>query len=170
MAESGQRRKVSAAKSFCPSVLHRMSRDYVVFPSSKSLMVIGIISAILAPLIGLILGIYFWRRPQLAKEGIFITLVALIWLAVISVDVFVFWSQEKFFIFRFHTRRDYSRSGDFRNPFFICQGRVYHRFFVFDFDWYLKFNNKPAFRRGCFKDKRHSSVYGLRRNLFEQRG
>ena len=67
-----------------------MSRDYVVFPSSKSLMVIGIISAILAPLIGLILGIYFWRRPQLAKEGIFITLVALIWLAVISVDVFVF--------------------------------------------------------------------------------
>ena len=65
-------------------------KDYIVFPSSKSLMAIGVISAILAPIIGIILGIYFWRKPQLAKEGMFITLVALIWLAVISVDVFVF--------------------------------------------------------------------------------
>ena len=65
-------------------------RDYIVFPSSKSLLAIGVVSAILAPIIGIILGVYFWRKPQLTKEGKFIFLVALVWLAVISADVFVF--------------------------------------------------------------------------------
>jgi len=60
-----------------------MSRDYIVFPSSKSLFAIGIISAILAPIVGIILGVFFLTRPQLAKEGKGILLVAAVWLAVI---------------------------------------------------------------------------------------
>lgn len=62
--------------------------EYIVFPSSKSLLTIGIVSAILAPIIGIILGLYFLRRPQLVKEGKSIVLVALIWLAVIFIIAF----------------------------------------------------------------------------------
>ena len=65
-------------------------KEYIVFPSSKPLLYIGIVSAVLAPIIGIILGIYFWSKPQLVKEGKIITLVALGWLAVISIDIFVF--------------------------------------------------------------------------------
>lgn len=67
-----------------------MIKDYVVLPSSRTLLYIGIVSAVLSPLIGIILGVYFWQKPQLVKEGKTITLVALIWLAVISIDIFVF--------------------------------------------------------------------------------
>lgn len=57
--------------------------EYVVFPSSKTLFAIGLVSTILAPLIGIILGLYFLRRPQLVKEGRVILLVAAAWLLVI---------------------------------------------------------------------------------------
>lgn len=67
-----------------------MPDDYVVFPSSRSLLAVGIIAAILSPLVGLILGSYFWARPQLAREGKMIVLVALVWLAVILVNLIVF--------------------------------------------------------------------------------
>lgn len=62
--------------------------DFVVFPSSKSLLAVGLISAILAPLVGIILGLYFLKRPQLVKEGRSILLVALLWLAVIFIIAF----------------------------------------------------------------------------------
>jgi len=62
-----------------------MIREYIVFPSSKSLLVIGLLSAVLAPIVGVILGLYFLKRPQLVKEGRTVLLVALLWLAVIFV-------------------------------------------------------------------------------------
>jgi len=62
-----------------------ISRDFIVFPSSKSLLVVGLVSAILAPIVGVILGLFFLKRPQLVKEGKSILLVALLWLAVIFV-------------------------------------------------------------------------------------
>ena len=62
--------------------------EYIIFPSSKSLLTIGIISAILAPLIGIIIGFYFLRRPQLKKEGKSVLLVAVAWLAVIFIIAF----------------------------------------------------------------------------------
>lgn len=62
-----------------------MSPEYIVFPSSKSLLIIGLVSAILAPIIGIILGLYFLKRPQLVKEGKSILLVAVLWLAVIFI-------------------------------------------------------------------------------------
>ena len=65
-----------------------MHSDYIIFPSARSLLAIGIISAILAPLIGLIMGFYFLRRPQLVKEGKIILLVALIWLSIIFTFAF----------------------------------------------------------------------------------
>ncbi|OHB17969.1 MAG: hypothetical protein A2913_01495 [Parcubacteria group bacterium RIFCSPLOWO2_01_FULL_40_65] len=65
-----------------------MGGDYIIFPSAKSLFAIGIISAILSPLIGVILGFYFLRRPQLAKEGKIILLVAFIWLSAIFIFAF----------------------------------------------------------------------------------
>lgn len=64
------------------------SRDYIIFPSSKSLLTLGIASAILAPIIGLILGLYFLRRPQLKKEGRTILLVGVTWLALIFILAF----------------------------------------------------------------------------------
>lgn len=63
--------------------------DYVIFPSSKSLLVVGIIAAILSPLVGLILGSYFWARPQLVREGKVVVLVALVWLAVIFANIII---------------------------------------------------------------------------------
>ena len=65
-----------------------MHSDYIIFPSARSLLAIGIISAILAPLIGVILGFYFLKRPQLAREGKSILLVALIWLSIIFIFAF----------------------------------------------------------------------------------
>lgn len=65
-----------------------MNNEYIVFPSSKSLLTIGLVSAILAPIVGIILGLYFLRRPQLVKEGKSIVLVAFIWLAVIFIIAF----------------------------------------------------------------------------------
>ncbi len=65
-----------------------MNNEYIIFPSSKSLLTIGIISAILAPIIGIILGLYFLKRPQLKKEGRSVLLVALVWLAVIFIIAF----------------------------------------------------------------------------------
>lgn len=62
--------------------------EYIIFPSSKSLLTIGIVSAILAPLVGIILGLYFLRRPQLKKEGKSVLLVAAAWLAVIFIIAF----------------------------------------------------------------------------------
>lgn len=59
-----------------------MIKEYVIFPSSKSLLIIGLISAILAPIVGIILGVYFLWRPQLNKEGKIILLVAALWLTV----------------------------------------------------------------------------------------
>ncbi len=67
-----------------------MPSDYIVFPSSRSLLVVGIIAAILSPLVGVILGAYFWARPQLAREGKVVVSVALIWLAVILANLIVF--------------------------------------------------------------------------------
>lgn len=68
-----------------------MIKDYIVLPSSRTLLYIGVFSAIVAPIIGVILGIYFWQRPQLVKEGKVVCLIALIWLAIIiSIDIFVF--------------------------------------------------------------------------------
>lgn len=64
--------------------------DYIVFPSSSSLLLIGVLAAILSPLVGIILGIYFWTKPQLAREGKLVLLVALVWLAVIFADFLVF--------------------------------------------------------------------------------
>ena len=43
-------------------------------------MIIGLISAILAPIVGIILGVYFLWRPQMAKEGKIVLLVAAGWL------------------------------------------------------------------------------------------
>lgn len=63
--------------------------DYVIFPSSKSLLAVGIIAAILSPLVGLILGGYFWARPQLAREGKVVVLVALVWLVVIFANIII---------------------------------------------------------------------------------
>jgi hypothetical protein len=65
-----------------------MKQDYVIFPSSKSLFAVGIISAILSPIIGIILGLYFLKRPQLSKEGKTVLLVALIWLSTIFIFAF----------------------------------------------------------------------------------
>ena len=65
-----------------------MNPDFIVFPSSKSLLVIGLVSAILAPIVGVILGLYFLKRPQLVKEGRSILLVAGLWLAVIFIITF----------------------------------------------------------------------------------
>lgn len=65
-----------------------VNNEYIVFPSSKSLLTIGLVSAILAPIVGIILGLYFLRRPQLVKEGKIIVLVAFIWLAVIFIIAF----------------------------------------------------------------------------------
>ena len=67
-----------------------MPEGYIVFPSSRSLLTVGIIAAVLSPLVGLILGGYFWARPQLAREGKTIVLVSLVWLAVIFVNLIVF--------------------------------------------------------------------------------
>ena len=67
-----------------------MPDDYIVFPSSRSLLTVGIIAAVLSPLVGLILGGYFWARPQLAKEGKIVVLVALVWLTLIFVNLIVF--------------------------------------------------------------------------------
>ncbi|MEK7203530.1 MAG: hypothetical protein AAB627_00425 [Patescibacteria group bacterium] len=64
------------------------NNEYIVFPSAKSLLTIGLVSAILAPIVGIILGLYFLRRPQLVKEGRSIILVAFIWLAVIFIIAF----------------------------------------------------------------------------------
>lgn len=65
-----------------------MDSQYIIFPSSKSLLAIGIISAILAPIVGIIFGFYFLKRPQLVKEGKIILLVALIWLSAIFIIAF----------------------------------------------------------------------------------
>lgn len=62
--------------------------DFIVFPSSKSLLVVGLTSAILAPIVGVILGFYFLKRPQLVKEGRSILLVAVLWLAIIFTFAF----------------------------------------------------------------------------------
>ncbi len=65
-----------------------MNQDFIILPSSRSLFAIGLISAVLAPIIGIILGFYFLKRPQLIKEGRIILLVAVIWLATISIIAF----------------------------------------------------------------------------------
>jgi len=65
-----------------------MPNEYIVFPSARSLLAIGIISAVFTPLIGIILGFYFLRRPQLVKEGKTIVLVALVWLSIIFIFAF----------------------------------------------------------------------------------
>ncbi|MEK7659134.1 MAG: hypothetical protein AAB338_00550 [Patescibacteria group bacterium] len=65
-----------------------MNSDFIVFPSSKSLLAVGLISAILAPIVGVILGLYFLKRPQLVKEGRSILLVVALWLAVIFTVAF----------------------------------------------------------------------------------
>lgn len=62
--------------------------DFIVFPSSKSLLIVGLVSAILAPIVGMILGLYFLKTPQLVKEGKSILLVAVLWLAVIFIFAF----------------------------------------------------------------------------------
>ena len=61
------------------------TREYIVFPSSKSLLYLGLAAAVLAPAVGIILGFYFLKRPQLKKEGKAVLWVALVWLAVISI-------------------------------------------------------------------------------------
>ncbi len=65
-----------------------MTKEYIVFPSSKSLLYIGLISAILAPIVGIIFGLYFLKRPQLVKEGKSILLVAAAWLVFIFIIAF----------------------------------------------------------------------------------
>ncbi|MEK7536976.1 MAG: hypothetical protein AAB584_00815 [Patescibacteria group bacterium] len=65
-----------------------MNSEFIVFPSSKSLLIVGLISAILAPIVGLILGLYFLKRPQLNKEGRSILLVAVLWLTFIFIIAF----------------------------------------------------------------------------------
>ena len=65
-----------------------MNQDYIIFTSSKSLLTLGIVASILAPIIGIILGLYFMRRPQLVKEGGIVLLIGVVWLAVVFIIAF----------------------------------------------------------------------------------
>lgn len=58
--------------------------DYIIFPYSRSLLILGIVSAILAPIVGFIMGIYFWRHPQLAREGRVILAVVGVWILLVA--------------------------------------------------------------------------------------
>lgn len=59
--------------------LEKDKKEYIILPSSGPLLVIGILTAILVPIVGIILGIYFLFRPQLLKEGLIIFGLAFIW-------------------------------------------------------------------------------------------
>ncbi len=76
------------ADSLTSRTSNGMNPQYIIFPSSKSLLLIGIISAIIAPIIGIVLGFYFLRRPQLIKESRAILLVASFWLITIFIIAF----------------------------------------------------------------------------------
>jgi len=64
--------------------------NYIIFSSSKPFLVFGIITAVVSPILGLILGFYLWFKPQLKREGLMILLLVAIWLMIVNVFVIVF--------------------------------------------------------------------------------
>ena len=66
---------------------HAMSGAHL--RSKKALFRIGLTIALLNPVLsGIILGVYFWREPELRREGKIITVVSLVWGALILVAAF----------------------------------------------------------------------------------
>lgn len=54
--------------------------EKIAISSPKKWLWLGIIIALLSPISGLILGMFFWTEPELKKQAKIILIVAVIWL------------------------------------------------------------------------------------------